>query len=146
MAITFLLGCAIGDQSGLQIVQFFLLGIQTYKIVVKPLEAQFQFGRPGRGGNLLLPGGEKATINRFNIMALESGYLLGGFFCDAILIVLLQPGNSEGLGALQGSTGTFFGKNKAKNMEGKLRKLPVGIAIAIVVLCIVFGALELFFI
>lgn len=60
-----------------------------------------------------------------------------------ILIVLLQPGNSEGLGALQGSTETFFGKNKAKNMEGKLRKLTVGIAIAIVVLCIVFGAVEL---
>ena len=60
-----------------------------------------------------------------------------------ILIVLLQPGNSEGLGALQGSTETFFGKNKAKNMEGKLRKFTVGIAIAIVVLCIVFGALEL---
>ena len=28
-----------------------------------------------------------------------------------VLIVLLQPGNSEGLGAISGGAETFFGKN-----------------------------------
>lgn len=34
--------------------------------------------------------------------------------------VLLQPGESNGLGAITGGAETFFGKNKAKTMEGKL--------------------------
>ena len=86
------------------------------------------------------------SLQNFMLMMMADLSNVPGWFLLSllmILIVLLQPGNSEGLGALQGSTETFFGKNKAKNMEGKLRKLTVGIAIAIVVLCIVFGALEL---
>ena len=34
--------------------------------------------------------------------------------------VLLQPGESSGLGAIAGGAETFFGKNKSKTMEGKL--------------------------
>jgi len=34
--------------------------------------------------------------------------------------VLLQPGESQGLGAIAGGAETFFGKNKSKTMEGKL--------------------------
>ena len=34
--------------------------------------------------------------------------------------VLLQPGESSGLGSIAGGAETFFGKNKAKSMEGKL--------------------------
>lgn len=37
-----------------------------------------------------------------------------------IVTVLLQPGESNGLGAITGGAETFFGKNKAKTMEGKL--------------------------
>ena len=37
-----------------------------------------------------------------------------------IVTVLLQPGESNGLGAIAGGAETFFGKNKAKSMEGKL--------------------------
>ena len=37
-----------------------------------------------------------------------------------IVTVLLQPGESNGLGAIAGGAETFFGKNKAKTMEGKL--------------------------
>ena len=37
-----------------------------------------------------------------------------------IATVLLQPGESNGLGAIAGGAETFFGKNKAKSMEGKL--------------------------
>lgn len=34
--------------------------------------------------------------------------------------VLLQPGESSGLGSIAGGAETFFGKNKSKTMEGKL--------------------------
>ena len=37
-----------------------------------------------------------------------------------IVTVLLQPGESNGLGAIAGGAETFFGKNKAQTMEGKL--------------------------
>ena len=37
-----------------------------------------------------------------------------------IATVLLQPGEQSGLGAIAGGAETFFGKNKAKTMEGKL--------------------------
>ena len=37
-----------------------------------------------------------------------------------IVTVLMQPGESNGLGAIAGGAETFFGKNKAKTMEGKL--------------------------
>ena len=37
-----------------------------------------------------------------------------------IATVLLQPGESNGLGAIAGGAETFFGKNKAKSMEGQL--------------------------
>ncbi|MDR0396803.1 MAG: preprotein translocase subunit SecG [Oscillospiraceae bacterium] len=37
-----------------------------------------------------------------------------------IISVLLQPGETSGLGAIAGGAETFFGKNKAKSYEGKL--------------------------
>ncbi|MBQ8093822.1 MAG: preprotein translocase subunit SecG [Clostridia bacterium] len=40
--------------------------------------------------------------------------------CVLIGTVLLQPGESSGLGTIAGGAETFFGKNKSKTMEGKL--------------------------
>jgi len=37
-----------------------------------------------------------------------------------IATVLLQPGESNGLGAIAGGAETFFGKNKAKSMATKV--------------------------
>jgi len=42
-----------------------------------------------------------------------------------IAVVLFQPGKSSGIGAITGSSETFFGKNKAKTLEGKMKKLTV---------------------
>lgn len=58
-----------------------------------------------------------------------------------VLIVLLQPGNSEGLGAISGGAETFFGKNKSKTLEGRLKKLTIIVAVALVVLCIVYAVI-----
>lgn len=40
----------------------------------------------------------------------------------AVVLILLQPANSTGIDALGGSSETFFGKNKGKSIEEKLKK------------------------
>lgn len=57
-----------------------------------------------------------------------------------IVSVLLQKGDADGIAALGGGSqnaDSFFGKNKAKTMEGKLATLTKGSAIAFVVLGLV---------
>ncbi|MGN1372863.1 MAG: preprotein translocase subunit SecG [Candidatus Coproplasma sp.] len=40
----------------------------------------------------------------------------------AIVLVLLQQSNSEGIDGITGSSETFFGKNKGQSIESKLKK------------------------
>ena len=40
----------------------------------------------------------------------------------ALVLILLQPSNSSGIDALGGSSETFFGKNKGKSIEAKMKK------------------------
>ena len=51
-----------------------------------------------------------------------------------IATVLLQPGESNGLGAIAGGAETFFGKNKAKTMEGKLA-LATKLSAVVFIIC-----------
>ena len=51
-----------------------------------------------------------------------------------IATVLLQPGESNGLGAIAGGAETFFGKNKAKSMEGKLA-LATKVSAVVFIIC-----------
>lgn len=72
------------------------------------------------------------------IFLLKIVYLL-----DCILlvgIVLLQQGKVTGLsGAIAGAGETYWGKNKARSMEGGLHKATVVIATLFVVLSIVLN-------
>ncbi len=61
-----------------------------------------------------------------------------------ILVVLFQPGNSSGVGALGGQTETFLGKNKSKTFEHKMKKLTVISGIVFGVLCVVFAIVAFF--
>lgn len=56
-----------------------------------------------------------------------------------ILVVLFQPGNSSGVGALGGTTETFLGKNKSKTFEHRMKRLTVISSIIFLVLCIAFA-------
>ena len=56
-----------------------------------------------------------------------------------ILVVLFQPGNSSGVGALGGTTETFLGKNKSKTFEHKMKVLTVISAVIMLILCVVFA-------
>ena len=61
-----------------------------------------------------------------------------------IAVVLFQPGNSSGIGALGGQTVTFLGKNKSKTFEHKMKKLTVVSGIVFGVLCIAFAIVAYF--
>ena len=51
-----------------------------------------------------------------------------------IATVLLQLGEQSGLGAIAGGAETFFGKNKAKTMEGKLA-LATKVSAGVFIVC-----------
>lgn len=56
-----------------------------------------------------------------------------------ILVVMFQPGNSSGVGALGGTTETFLSKNKNKTFEHKMKKLTAISGSIFGVLCVVFA-------
>ena len=60
-----------------------------------------------------------------------------------ILVVLFQPGNSNGVSALGGQTETFLSKNKGKTFEHKMKKLTVVASVVFAVLCIIFAVVVL---
>lgn len=55
-----------------------------------------------------------------------------------ILIILIQPSNSQGVGALTGQSDTYYSKNKTKNLEGVMKRLTVITSIVMLVLTIAF--------
>ncbi len=64
---------------------------------------------------------------------------------DVIVLVasvLMQQGNSSGLGAIGGAAETFMDKNKAKSVEGKLELATKISAAVFVVLSILMTALQ----
>lgn len=42
------------------------------------------------------------------------------------VIVLMQEGKSEGLGAISGAAETYWGKNKGRSMKASWLRLPSG--------------------
>ncbi len=63
----------------------------------------------------------------------------------AIILVLMQPSNSSGIDALGGSSETFFGKNKGKSIEAKMKKWTWICLAILVVLSIIFFLLPVIF-
>ena len=61
----------------------------------------------------------------------------------AVILVLLQPSNSSGIDALGGSSETFFGKNKGKSIEAKMKKWTWICLAVLVVFSIIFYILQL---
>ncbi len=56
----------------------------------------------------------------------------------AIVLVMLQPGNSQGIDALSGSSETFYGKNKGKSTESILKRWTIVCLVVLAVLAVVF--------
>ena len=61
----------------------------------------------------------------------------------AIVCVVMQNGNSNGIDAISGSSETFYSKNKGRSKESILKILTVVCLIGIAVCCIGFYLVEL---
>ena len=60
--------------------------------------------------------------------------------CVALtVIVLMQEGKSAGLGALAGSSETYWGQNKGRSMEGGLVKITKILSVAFFVLSLLLS-------
>ena len=55
------------------------------------------------------------------------------------VIILMQEGKSQGLGAIAGTTDTYWGKNKGRSMEGFLVKFTTGLVVAFFLLAILLN-------
>ena len=65
-----------------------------------------------------------------------------GLICIALtVIVLLQEGKSQGLGAIGGMADSYWGKNKGRSMEGTLEKFTKFAAIAVLLLALVLNVI-----
>ena len=70
-------------------------------------------------------------------------YILMGIFVlvciVATVLVLLQEGRSQGLGAIAGAAESYWGKNKGRSMEGNLVKWTKILAVVFFLLAIVLN-------
>ena len=57
----------------------------------------------------------------------------------ATVLVLMQEGRSQGLGALAGAAETYWGKNKGRTMEGNLVKWTKILTVVFFLLAIVLN-------
>lgn len=51
-----------------------------------------------------------------------------------VLLVVFQEGNDKGLGVIGGGADTFFGKEKGRTLDSKLKRFTSVLAIAFVLL------------
>ena len=71
--------------------------------------------------NLLAPVSSDAMYVTYRAVSLSLIIAMGVAALAAIVLVMIQPGNSQGIDALGGSSETFYGKNKGRSIEAKLK-------------------------
>lgn len=55
------------------------------------------------------------------------------------VVILMQEGKAQGLGAISGAADTYWGKNKGRSMEGMLVKLTRIFVVLFLVLAVVLN-------
>ena len=93
--------------------------------------------------NLLVPVESDALYTLYMTLSVTMIALMCLSAIAAIVLVLLQPGNSTGIDALGGSSETFFGKNKGKSIEAKMKKWTIVCLVVLVIFSIPFFILHL---
>lgn len=95
--------------------------------------------------NILAPAMDSAQYIPYVVLTSIAIILMFIAAFVAIVIVMLQQSNSEGIQGITGSSETFFGKHKGKSIESKLKKwtwISLGIltvlSIAFYIVAIIF--------
>ena len=92
--------------------------------------------------NLLVPT-EGDSYNLYFALSVTMIILMCVAALAAIVLILLQPSNSSGIDALGGSSETFFGKNKGKSIEAKMKKWTWICLVVLVIFSIAFYVLQI---
>lgn len=92
---------------------------------------------------LLAPAGNHALYTTYWTVSLVLIICMGVAALAAIILVMLQPGNSQGIDALGGSSETFYGKNKGRSLESKLKMWTMICLAVLAVFAIVFFILQI---
>jgi len=82
-------------------------------------------------------------VNSFPIIKLI--LVIAILLCSIFMIVsvMIQEGNSNGMTGITGdSSDTFYNRNRGQSMQGKIKKLTIICAIAILVLCLAYLVLN----
>lgn len=93
--------------------------------------------------NLLVPTSGQASYGLYMGLSITMIILMGISAVASVICIMLQPSNSQGIDALGGSSETFFGKNKGKSTEAKLKKWTWVCLAVLVVFSITFYILQL---
>ena len=93
--------------------------------------------------NLLVPVQGETSYALYMALSITMIALMAVAALAAIILVLMQPSNSSGIDALGGSSETFFGKNKGKSIEAKMKKWTWICLIVLVIFSIAFYILQL---
>lgn len=93
--------------------------------------------------NLLAPVASDAMYVAYRAVSLTLIILMGVSAIAAIVLVMLTPGNSQGIDALSGSSETFYGKNKGKTSQAKLKLWTMIFLIVLAVLAVIFFILQI---
>ncbi len=71
--------------------------------------------------SLLAPAEDALHYETYRIISIVLIVAMGVAAVASIILVMIQPGNSQGIDALGGSSETFYGKNKGRSTEAKLK-------------------------
>ena len=93
--------------------------------------------------NLLAPAETAAMYATYRAVSLALIIAMGVAAIAAIILVMLTPANSQGIDALGGSSETFYGKNKGKSTEAKLKMWTMICLGVLAVLAVVFFILQI---
>ena len=85
--------------------------------------------------NLLDP---VSFYQNYKIISIVLIILMGLAAITALILVLMQPANSSGIDALGASSEPFYGKNKGKSTEAKMKRWTWICLAVLVVLAVAF--------
>ena len=94
--------------------------------------------------NLLIPS-EGPSYYTHRVLSIAMIVLMALSAIAIVILILLQPSNSSGIDALGGSSETFFGKNKGKSVEEKMKKWTWICLAILAVFSIIFFILQMDF-
>lgn len=93
--------------------------------------------------NLLAPLPSAAMYEVYRIVSIVFIVLMFVAAIAAVVLVMLTPGNSDGIEALGGSSETFYGKNKGRSTESKLKRWTAICLAVLAVLAVIFFILQI---